>query len=60
MNPTPKSPPATTTEPAGPPSRWWVWIVAAFAVQFAVWIAWFIVAAHHPVEEIPVPPRVAK
>ena len=60
MNSSANNTPVTTTEPAGQPSRWWVWVVAAFAIQFTVWIAWFIVAAHHPVEEIPVPPRATK
>lgn len=35
-------------------SKLWVWFVLAFAMQFAAWTAWFIVAAHHPVEEVPV------
>jgi hypothetical protein len=34
-------------------SRLWLWIVLAFGIQFAAWTAWFIVAAHHHVEEVP-------
>ena len=34
-------------------SKLWLWFVAAFALQFAAWAAWFVVAAKHPVEEIP-------
>jgi hypothetical protein len=34
-------------------SKLWLWIVAAFAVQLAVWTAWFVIAARHPVEEVP-------
>lgn len=49
--------PITTTDTASRPSRWWWWVVGAFALQFTVWIAWFIVAAHHPVEEVPVATR---
>ena len=37
----------------GPPSRLWLWIVAAFALQGAVWTAWLIFAAHHKIEEVP-------
>lgn len=36
----------------------WVWVVVAFAVQLAAWTAWFVVAARHPVAEVPlVQPR---
>jgi hypothetical protein len=38
---------------ARPASRLWVVFVAAFAVQLAAWTAWFIVAAHHRVAEVP-------
>ena len=34
-------------------SRWWLWVIVAFLVQFAVWTAWLIFAAHNPVEEVP-------
>lgn len=37
-------------------SRPWLWVLAAVAVQFAAWTAWFIVAAHHPVVEVPLAP----
>lgn len=55
---TPRAPdPSPDIEPAVAPrqaSRVWVWVIVVFAVQVAVWTAWFIFAAHHPVEEIPV------
>jgi hypothetical protein len=34
-------------------SRLWLWIVAAFAIQGAAWTAWFVVASHHHVAEVP-------
>jgi hypothetical protein len=30
------------------------WALAAFAVQLAVWSIWFVIAARHPVAEVPV------
>lgn len=35
-------------------SKLWLFIVAAFALQLAAWTAWFLIAARHPVEEVPV------
>lgn len=35
------------------PSRLWWWFVLAFVVQLAAWTAWFIIASHHRVEEVP-------
>jgi hypothetical protein len=35
------------------PSRLWLWVVAAFALQAAAWTTWFILAAHHRVAEVP-------
>jgi hypothetical protein len=44
----------TTTETApARPSRLWLWVVVAFAVQIAVWTGWFILASKHPVAEVP-------
>jgi hypothetical protein len=37
----------------GKGSRLWLWCVAAFVVQAAVWAAWFTIAHHHPVQEVP-------
>jgi hypothetical protein len=37
-----------------PKSRLWLWFVAAFALQLAAWTAWFIIASHHKVQEVPV------
>ena len=34
-------------------SRLWLWVLAAFALQLAAWTAWFIIALHHQVEEVP-------
>ncbi len=34
-------------------SKLWIFFVAAFALQFAAWAAWFIIASHHRVEEVP-------
>jgi len=45
------------TEPAPPArSRLWLLVVAVIALQLAAWTAWFIVAAHHPVAEVPLTP----
>jgi hypothetical protein len=41
------------TAPKNKPSRLWWWFVAAFVVQAAAWTAWFIIAAHHRVQEVP-------
>lgn len=35
------------------PSRLWVFFLAAFALQAAAWTAWFVVASHHQVAEVP-------
>lgn len=44
----------TTNEPTNKrPSRLWLWIVAAFVIQAMAWTAWFIIAAHNKVEEVP-------
>ena len=45
-------PPGSTLEPAR--SRLWLWVLAAFAVQLAVWAAWLTYAGRHPVAEVPV------
>jgi hypothetical protein len=41
-----------TTETA-PRSRLWLWVLAALAMQVAVWTAWLVFAAHHEVAEVP-------
>jgi len=28
-------------------------VLAAIALQLAAWTAWFVVASHHPVAEVP-------
>jgi hypothetical protein len=39
--------------PSPAPSRLWLWFVAAFLLQCAAWITWFVIASHHRVEEVP-------
>ena len=34
-------------------SKLWLFFVAAFALQLAAWTAWFIIAKHNPVQEVP-------
>lgn len=34
-------------------SKLWLFFVAVFALQLAAWTAWFIVARHNPVQEVP-------
>jgi hypothetical protein len=34
-------------------SKLWLWFVAAFLVQAAAWTAWFVIAAQHKVQEVP-------
>ncbi len=34
-------------------SRWWIWVLAAFALQAAAWTTWFVIASHHRVQEVP-------
>lgn len=34
-------------------SRLWMWVVAAFLLQLAAWVAWFTIASQHRVEEVP-------
>jgi len=40
-----------------PPRRSYLWlaVVVAFALQLAAWTAWFVVAAKHPVADVPLP-----
>jgi len=48
--PTPPNP-----EPAPTSGRSYIWLifVAVVVLQLAAWTAWFIVASHHRVEEVP-------
>jgi hypothetical protein len=39
--------------PAAKPSRLWLWGLVAFALQFAAWTAWFVVASKNKVAEVP-------
>ena len=34
-------------------SKLWLWFVAAFVLQGAAWTAWFVIASHYKVEEVP-------
>jgi hypothetical protein len=45
--------PATEAPPPRGQSYLWLVFVAAFVLQLAAWTAWFIVASHHRVEEVP-------
>lgn len=36
-----------------PRSKLWLWFVAAFIVQAAMWGAWFAIAARNPVQTVP-------
>jgi hypothetical protein len=45
--------PMPAAAPRAPKSRLWLWFVAAFVLQCAAWTAWFVVAAQHKVEEVP-------
>lgn len=42
------------------PSRLWLWVVAAFALQAAAWSAWLVVAGRHRVQEVPLVTREAR
>lgn len=42
-----------------PASRLWLWFVTAFALQIAVWTAWFVVAAKNKVAEVPLASRAS-
>jgi hypothetical protein len=44
---------ATTSTHRRKGSRLWFWVLAAFAVQASAWTAWFVVASHHHVAEVP-------
>jgi hypothetical protein len=35
-------------------SRLWLWFVAAFALQVLAWGTWFVLAARHRVQEVPI------
>ncbi len=34
-------------------SKLWLLFAAAGALQLAAWTAWFVIASHHPVAEVP-------
>jgi hypothetical protein len=44
---------ANMNSPRPKPSRLWLWFMAAFALQAAAWTAWFVVAAHNKIQEVP-------
>lgn len=50
----PGSAPRNAAGPSPWRSRFWWWIIVAFALQFAAWTVWIIVATHHPIEEVPI------
>jgi len=45
--------PTIKSNPSSGRSHLWLVFVAACALQMAAWTAWFIVAAHHQVDEVP-------
>jgi len=47
------TPVLTSEKPTARPSRLWLWFVAAFVVQLGAWTAWFVIASHHRVQEVP-------
>jgi len=51
VNPTP---PAAEPKPPAGRSYLWLIFVAVIALQLAAWTVWFIIAARHPVAEVPV------
>lgn len=46
-------PDAAPPSGAQPPSRVWLWFLAAFLLQLAAWVAWFAIAVNHRVDEVP-------
>ena len=44
----------------GHKSLLWLWIVAACIIHVAAWTAWFIIAGHHPVQEVPLATAAAR
>ncbi len=40
-----------------PRSKLWLWFVAAFVVQAAMWGVWFAIAARNKVESVPLVTR---
>ena len=34
------------------PRLWW-WFVAAVGLHLLAWSVWFVIAAHHPVADVP-------
>ena len=45
--------PAESSAAPARPSRLWLWVVAAFLVQFAAWGTWLVIASKHKVAEVP-------
>ena len=51
--PAPTPSPDTSAARGPASSRLWLWFVAAFVVQLAIWTTLFVIAHHHPVAEVP-------
>lgn len=47
-------------EPRKKGSKLWLWVVAACALQIAAWSAWFIIASHNRVQEVPLATKAAR
>ena len=39
--------------------RPWLWVIAAFLLQAAAWTTWFVIAAQHKVQEVPLAEAVS-
>ena len=53
MKPSPVTERVSISPPRPKKSRLHLWVALAFLVQAAAWTAWFTIAAHHKVAEVP-------
>lgn len=53
-----RTPPSRASAPK--PSRLWLWVVAACALQVAAWTAWLVIASQHQVHEVPLETKDSK
>lgn len=47
-----------TAAPSRPKSRLWAWVLIPIVLQLTAWTAWLVLASHHPVQTVPLAPRV--
>lgn len=45
--------PESESIPDRRPSRLWIWVLAAFALQIVAWGVWLTIASKHRVAEVP-------